>query len=1090
METADQQKALEDLIEENRAILEELAQCKADKDFVWNLWRRLQSSQPDVTSVVSMVIAREQEKSEQKDKKVLEILQMKDEKIKELKGNLLSLEDEAHYSKTRYHDLLIENEELKQKLDEVQKEFSTKQREMSEENSYLSTLLKAHQAQKEVDDQTVKENLDGIEEEKNQLKIRIAVLEKQVSDLSEEKLKMASVIEVNATLEEKMKTLADEVSTLTLKTTEVAKNCEEAEIELTNRENLLQKQSQSLQEQAEMIRKLESDLEAVNRDFEQVRVESNQSMAQMSEKERIIQQLEENEQRNRQALMDHEQEYRRGIASLQKSVADLQARCSAYQEKETKLLQDIEKLKENSCKQREDLNVKELIIDELKDAVREGMRSGEVSRRDDEEEGKGRPMERKARTQAKIGEGKSRRRGEDIELESLEERNRTEVTNRSDDETADESPSKMVRNEESLERKIDKVTVLRDLETRLSESRDTIEELKKLLELKEAELVETRRAHAQRQQRYRMLKENYQLVLEQIKTYEASNADETGNVKPPPEKSEERELRHLDSDQVWKELAYYRHEYEELAKERHDVLEEIDVLRVQHSHNVANIQELQVHLREEREESNTLRSKIAAKTQAFETLRLKAEKVEDQLQSWQEKALRGQTMCNELEEENQLLRHEIKAIQGQNKSLAEEFSGLAEEFENLKKRHDELVNKEANKTENDREVSGAAQDGTAQLENTTESAQEDAEFAKQHVESLSSYDEQVKRIADRILSSPAKDSGESERKFSSSHGTQTDPIPRFVDTSVHVNLDAEDASSMDEEDTNNVKSSAEKKSAVSKETGVRRQGTPQPKIVARKTPRRNEWASMRQRILSLTQEVNALRQSKDKAVKALSIQTSDYESLQKEYNALLNKLHVSRNSVQHLTHSLKLCTREKERLTEELKERHEIDSKPSTLSIAEWRRLEEELRQATMECIRLASIVRTLNSENEQLRAKIKDVQENNTRLEHAVTQKKTLVDEMKSKMKEVEEKAKKDAETVKNSEEKLSQLKEREKATRVRIETLEHRLDGETREKQNYRQQLLSCQSELKKKIQQLNRYAFENRKSITPCTLRTLPL
>lgn len=206
-------------------------------------------------------------------------------------------------------------------------------------------------------------------------------------------------------------------------------------------------------------------------------------------------------------------------------------------------------------------------------------------------------------------------------------------------------------------------------------------------------------------------------------------------------------------------------------------------------------------------------------------------------------------------------------------------------------------------------------------------------------------------------------------------------------------------------------------------------------------------------------------------MKALSIQTSDYESLQKEYNALLNKLHVSRNSVQHLTHSLKLCTREKERLTEELKERHEIDSKPSTLSIAEWRRLEEELRQATMECIRLASIVRTLNSENEQLRAKIKDVQENNTRLEHAVTQKKTLVDEMKSKMKEVEEKAKKDAETVKNSEEKLSQLKEREKATRVRIETFEHRLDGETREKQNYRQQLLSCQSELKKKIQQLNR-------------------
>ena len=37
----------------------------------------------------------------------------------------------------------------------------------------------------------------------------------------------------------------------------------------------------------------------------------------------------------------------------------------------------------------------------------------------------------------------------------------------------------------------------------MGESQKTVDELKKLLELKEAELVETRRAHSQRQQRYR-----------------------------------------------------------------------------------------------------------------------------------------------------------------------------------------------------------------------------------------------------------------------------------------------------------------------------------------------------------------------------------------------------------------------------------------------------------------------------------------------------------------------------------------------------------------------------------------------------------
>ena len=77
----------------------------------------------------------------------------------------------------------------------------------------------------------------------------------------------------------------------------------------------------------------------------------------------------------------------------------------------------------------------------------------------------------------------------------------------------------------------------------------------------------------------------------------------------------------------------------------------------------------------------------------------------------------------------------------------------------------------------------------------------------------------------------------------------------------------------------------------------------------------------------------------------------------------------------------------------------------------------------------------------------------------------------MKSKMRDVEEKAKKDSETAKNLEERLSQCKEREKTNRVRIETLEHRLDGESREKQSYYQQLLSCQKELKKKAQQLTR-------------------
>ena len=1030
MEATKDQKVMEDLMAENRAILEELAHCKADKDFVWNLWRRLQSSQPDVTSVVSMVVAREKEKSEQKDKKVLEILQMKDEKIKELKERLLSVEDESHYSKARYHDLLIENEELKQKLDEKQSEFSAREKELRDENSYLSSLLKAHQAQKEVDDQTVKENLDRITEEKNQLQIRIAGLEKEVSDFSQEKSNMASAIEANASLEEKVKSLENELkeltAELTLKSAEFAKNCEEAELQLNDKENLLKGQLESLQEQSEKIAELENNLMAVNSEFGQARESYKQAAAQISEQVKVIQHLEELQNKSRTTAMDREQEYRKGLASLQKSVADLQARCSVYQEKETKLLREIEELKESSAKLKEDLKVKELIIGELKDAVRDGIQSAEVSRREgrlNETGNNDRRIPMKERTK-ETQDTQFRRKQES---DRLQQRQTGELINGSYEDVEESASEVDFENQESMETRLEKITALGELENRLSESRTMVDELKKLLELKEAELVETRCAHAQRQQRYRMLKENYQLVLEQIKTYEERpEAVETGRQTELPERPEERELRHLDSDQVWKELAYYKHEYEALAKERHDVLEEVDVLRVQHANNLTNVQELRVQLGEEREEKCTLLSKITAGEDAFEALRVEVEKLEDQLQSWQEKALQGQSMSTELEEENQLLKHEIKALQGQNKTLTEEFSGLAEEFENLKRLYDELVNKEMSKNPSG-EKQGGQRESATQTEPKSTATHEGADLAKQHVESLSSYDEQVRRIADRILSaSPPKevaesrvmqDAGATERVYVTqsagvTQGTQTDDIPRFVDSSVNVNLDAEEVSSVDEEEPFDGKNSVKKGKAPS-----RRQETPQVKKVAKKTPRRNEWASMKQRILSLTQEVSALRQSKDKALKALNLQKSECESLQSEYNALLSKLQLSRNSVQRLTDCLKMNERKNERLVTELKELKEEDAKPNALSIVEWKRLEEELRLATMECIRLASIVRTLGSENEQLRMKVKELQENNARLDHAVTQKKALLDEMKSKMKDVEEKAKKDSDATKNLE-------------------------------------------------------------------------
>ncbi|XP_065829067.1 centlein-like isoform X2 [Oscarella lobularis] len=90
----DVEETLSAVLNEKRRLGEELAQCTADKEFVWSLWKQLQSSSPDLTSAVSLIVTREKEKNERKDKRVLEILQGKDARILQLEEALLEKSDD------------------------------------------------------------------------------------------------------------------------------------------------------------------------------------------------------------------------------------------------------------------------------------------------------------------------------------------------------------------------------------------------------------------------------------------------------------------------------------------------------------------------------------------------------------------------------------------------------------------------------------------------------------------------------------------------------------------------------------------------------------------------------------------------------------------------------------------------------------------------------------------------------------------------------------------------------------------------------------------------------------------------------------
>uniref|UniRef100_A0A2K5CHK7 Centlein n=1 Tax=Aotus nancymaae TaxID=37293 RepID=A0A2K5CHK7_AOTNA len=118
------------LEEELSSLKEELALCQADKEFVWSLWKRLQATNPDLTQVVSLVVEREKQKSEAKDRKILEILQVKDAKIQEFEQRESLLKQEINDLVKRKTAVDEENAFLRKEFSELEKKFKDKSQEI------------------------------------------------------------------------------------------------------------------------------------------------------------------------------------------------------------------------------------------------------------------------------------------------------------------------------------------------------------------------------------------------------------------------------------------------------------------------------------------------------------------------------------------------------------------------------------------------------------------------------------------------------------------------------------------------------------------------------------------------------------------------------------------------------------------------------------------------------------------------------------------------------------------------------------------------------------------------------------------------
>jgi centlein len=123
------------------SLREELARCKADKEFVWSLWKQLQTNSPEISDAISLVVKRENAKRIKEHEELLERLESKENEIKELHKELdrrVEILDgfEAQINKFK-SDKLSNDSKLQKEREQHRNEIDKMSMEMNELKSTL-----------------------------------------------------------------------------------------------------------------------------------------------------------------------------------------------------------------------------------------------------------------------------------------------------------------------------------------------------------------------------------------------------------------------------------------------------------------------------------------------------------------------------------------------------------------------------------------------------------------------------------------------------------------------------------------------------------------------------------------------------------------------------------------------------------------------------------------------------------------------------------------------------------------------------------------------------------------------------------------
>ncbi|XP_012918567.1 centlein isoform X5 [Mustela putorius furo] len=320
------------LEEELSSLKEELALCQADKEFVWSLWKRLQVTNPDLSQAVSLIVEREKQKSEAKDRKILEILQVKDAKIQELEQRETGLQIEINDLVKRKIAVDEENAFLRKDFSDLQKKFKDKSQEVKDTKECVQN--------KEEQSRLVIKNL---EEENEKLNTRCADL---LNDLEKLRKQEAHWRKEKHSIDAKIKAFED--------------NLIEAKKEIEASQSKYNALSLQLNNKQTELNQKDMDITLVRKELQELQNLYKQNSAHTAQQAELIQQLQVLNMDTQKVLRNQEDVHTAESISYQKLYNELHICFETTKSSEAMLRQSVVSLQDQLFqKEQENIKLKE-----------------------------------------------------------------------------------------------------------------------------------------------------------------------------------------------------------------------------------------------------------------------------------------------------------------------------------------------------------------------------------------------------------------------------------------------------------------------------------------------------------------------------------------------------------------------------------------------------------------------------------------------------------------------------------------------------------------------------------------------------------